>query len=322
MSAKSRGFVLTCNNPLENHEAILLDMPFSFLVFQYEMGELGTPHLQGYVRFPNPISVSSLRDNLLGYHVDIAKGSASQNLHYCSKPVYNCLCTHCNGAIRLDGPYEYGERPERCELKAKKLSVTAQLILYSQNHSVRECVEAFPSAVRLQSALRAYQQSRIPSRYLSRPPYVIILYGISDAGKTRYVHDNHVSVYKVKCPINGGQIWFDNYCQQEALLLDDWRLVEDTKKVLYYEMLDLLDRYQYTGQMKGVYGGCQVNSPFIYITNNDAPHHWFGGHGLMNLSRRITATGFCTPKQPILLTKHVFTNVQYSGVVPENKNNV
>lgn len=51
-----------------------------------EVGEKGTPHLQGYIEFPNP-KVWSTVQNLFSKkaHVEKAKGTRAQNLIYCKK---------------------------------------------------------------------------------------------------------------------------------------------------------------------------------------------------------------------------------------------
>ena len=57
-----------------------------------EVGENGTPHLQGYFEFDNSmklrISAAQNRIQLLGlegYHLEIARGTAQQSITYCSK---------------------------------------------------------------------------------------------------------------------------------------------------------------------------------------------------------------------------------------------
>lgn len=51
-----------------------------------EVGEQGTPHLQGFFRFKNQVTFNALK-NLLprGAHIEKAKGSDRDNYNYCSK---------------------------------------------------------------------------------------------------------------------------------------------------------------------------------------------------------------------------------------------
>lgn len=299
---KSRAFIIVFNNPLDTfEEALVNDIQYDYLIFQYEMGDSGTPHLQGYIRFPNPISVTQFRADMPGAHIEIAKGGPNPNLHYCSKPVPKCSCDDCVGSIRLDGPFEFGVRASNWIVKPRTKPM-ADLVAYARTHTVVECIEKYPMALRMQGAILSFQQAIIAPR--CKPPIVIILWGDSGAGKTRFVYDNHPSVYKLKQARLNGETWFDRYANQNALLLDDWRLAEDNTLQTYYLLLDLLDRYQYTGGMKSVYGGCQVNSEFIYLTNNDHSLSWFGGQGLMNLTRRVTAIAHVQTGQNVQLIKN------------------
>lgn len=50
-----------------------------------EVGESGTPHLQGYIEFKTPKSWSTIKKLLPKAHIEKAKGNRQQNLTYCKK---------------------------------------------------------------------------------------------------------------------------------------------------------------------------------------------------------------------------------------------
>lgn len=50
-----------------------------------EIGEEGTPHLQGYFEAKNPVSLSTLKNLCTRWHLEVAKGSLDDNYKYCSK---------------------------------------------------------------------------------------------------------------------------------------------------------------------------------------------------------------------------------------------
>lgn len=50
-----------------------------------EVGEQGTPHLQGYAYFKNPVQLTYLKKINERTHWEVAKGSPEQNLKYCTK---------------------------------------------------------------------------------------------------------------------------------------------------------------------------------------------------------------------------------------------
>lgn len=55
------------------------------LVFGKEVGEQGTPHLQGYVEFNRNVRFKHCKSVLPGAHWEVAKGTALENYEYCSK---------------------------------------------------------------------------------------------------------------------------------------------------------------------------------------------------------------------------------------------
>lgn len=50
-----------------------------------EVGENGTPHLQGFIKFKKPMRLTSVKKILDRAHWEPAKGNDQQNLKYCSK---------------------------------------------------------------------------------------------------------------------------------------------------------------------------------------------------------------------------------------------
>ena len=79
-----RAFCFTINNWTEDDISFLDELSCRYLCYGKEVGESGTPHLQGYVYFDNRRSVKGIVKVLRG-HVEVAKGNAEQNAAYCSK---------------------------------------------------------------------------------------------------------------------------------------------------------------------------------------------------------------------------------------------
>ena len=94
--SKNRNYVFTTNNYTSTppfHSAM------RYLVFGKEVGESGTPHLQGYVVFNTQVSFKSCQKYLeTGSHIEVAKGNHNQAITYCKK----------------DGDFEeFGEIPQQ-----------------------------------------------------------------------------------------------------------------------------------------------------------------------------------------------------------------
>lgn len=92
----------TFNAKLKTHlELLLQDDKITYCVWQYEKGESGTRHVQGYCQFTARTSLNQAIQHLTrvlpGSHYEKAKGTAKQASDYCKK-----LDT------RIQGPYEVG----------------------------------------------------------------------------------------------------------------------------------------------------------------------------------------------------------------------
>lgn len=86
---KSRNFCFTWNN-WQNHlttaeQVADLFGDFKYLCLGFETGTSGTPHIQGYVDFPNPRTISGLKTIHQSIHWEPRLGSWDQATAYCKK---------------------------------------------------------------------------------------------------------------------------------------------------------------------------------------------------------------------------------------------
>lgn len=78
---RSRNWCFTYNN---YDSCPLIQSNMRYLVYGFEKGESGTPHLQGFVIFNNPVSQPS-KYFKPAYHFEAARGTARQAADYCMK---------------------------------------------------------------------------------------------------------------------------------------------------------------------------------------------------------------------------------------------
>lgn len=88
--AQSRFWCFTVNNPTEDDEQSVTDFLSSrfttYGIFGREVGEGGTPHLQGYVILHRAQRLSYLRNRLTPRgHYEIARGTPEEASEYCKK---------------------------------------------------------------------------------------------------------------------------------------------------------------------------------------------------------------------------------------------
>lgn len=87
---RSKSWCFTVNNyaPADELELELLkgDNSVLYIVVGKEVGESGTPHLQGFVQFKNRRVFGVVKDLLpRGAHIERARGSVFQAAEYCKK---------------------------------------------------------------------------------------------------------------------------------------------------------------------------------------------------------------------------------------------
>lgn len=86
MSLRARAWCFTINNPVDNDLRALAAIESKYIIYGTEVGEDGTPHLQGFVSFHNAKSMSACR-RCLGNraHVEKKRGTFAEASDYCKK---------------------------------------------------------------------------------------------------------------------------------------------------------------------------------------------------------------------------------------------
>lgn len=200
-SARTRAYCFTWNNYPDTAEATLRALETRYIIFGKERAPgTGTPHLQGYVYWPNAKTVSACRRALPGCHVIMARGSPSSNRSYCSKEGDYVEC----GDLPSDA--EAGGRDERSRWDLARLAA-------QEGRFETICSDIY---------LRCYGTiQRIFSDHMPRPmplPGVcgLWIWGESGCGKTRAV----VSAFP-DCFIKPRNCWWDGYKGEAVVLVDD-----------------------------------------------------------------------------------------------------
>lgn len=81
----ARSVCFTCNNYTEQQIEAIKAIDCRYLVFGFEVGESGTPHLQGYIEFNSSLKWSTIHNKLKGCHTEARKSTAKNAAEYCKK---------------------------------------------------------------------------------------------------------------------------------------------------------------------------------------------------------------------------------------------
>lgn len=227
-----------------------------YMCWSQEVGENGTPHLQGYVAWENPRSLQKFKAALGGrvHYGDQngnTNGTAQQNRNYCLGMVEK------KGFTQNPTFEECGEIPEQGTRTDWQQAVTH----LSTGGDIPTVVAAQPQLLPCIRALERFQQ--ISNRPLNRHVDVIILIGKPGTGKSRWAYDNYPDLYSKP----EGQ-WYDGYIGQKTLLLDDYY-----GDIPYSQLLKVCDRYPLQVPVKGGFVYAQWTT--VIITSNRPIEEWY-----------------------------------------------
>jgi len=273
MSARSRNWMFTLNNP----QAVTIPEMFgekgaTYCVWQKEVGESGTPHLQGYVMFDAVKSMDQVLKMVAPHkpHLDRRLGTHAQAKAYCTKT-----------ESRVDGPWNYGDEPKGQGKRSDLLALKRALEENKSELAIAEDDELFAIWTRNYSAIERFKRLR-SAKARSWPTITQVLWGPPGTGKTRWVLEHAgPDAYWMKKPGPGQNINFDGYDGQEDVVIDEfygW---------LPFDLLcRMCDRYPLMVDTKG--GMTNFYPKRIWITSNKHPNEWYPRMGLGAMERRLS----------------------------------
>lgn len=269
--SRSNYWCFTLNNYNDTDKTRLSDLvpdSLSFLIYGEEIGDSGTPHLQGYAEFKTRVRFSKAK-SVLGNrcHLEKRKGSSEQAAAYCEK----------DGAFTRLGEISKSSQGKRSDLDDLHKSL-------KEKRPMSEIAdEHFGQFLKYQRGINAYRLVTATRRDWAMS--VVVYHGKTGAGKTRAVYDNLPAAEELY--VHPGGPWFDGYDQQPIVLFDDYAGSEF--KLQY--LLKLLDRYPMQVPVKG--GFVSFVPREVYITSNLHPEDWYRNANpehVQAMLRRITNT--------------------------------
>ncbi|AJM89740.1 replication associated protein [Mosquito circovirus] len=230
----------TLNNYSEDEYQSLIEFSeWRYIVIGREVGETGTPHLQGYGELKKRKKFAALKNLFPRVHWEQRRASRDAAANYCKK----------------EGRFEErGSLPKNASEKSSKEAITR----VKSGQTMRAILDDPPnlSGIRMCQIWLSYNE---PKRNFKSE--VFWYYGASGTGKTKlaseqagpdaYWHD--------------GTKWFDGYDAHEHVLLDDYR----GGNMKFNFLLKFLDRYPLRLEVKGGYR--QLLAKKIWVTSIKHP---------------------------------------------------
>lgn len=240
---RARSFCFTINNYTQKTVDTLAILgehkSTKYMVYGFEVGEKGTPHIQGYINFKSAKTLSAVVKLGLG-HLAIAKGNHQQNRDYCTK----------------DGEFkEFGTLPSpgtRTDLISVRESIRDHRLTFE------ELVEDhIPVLARYPMLIDKLQAHYHPPEDLPKLDNLWI-YGPPGTGKT--THAKSLGSYYIKMPNK----WFCGYRQEDHVIVED--IGPDQGKMLQHFLKIWADHSPFTAQTKG--SSMLIRPKRIIVTSN------------------------------------------------------
>lgn len=277
-NSNNRHYVFTINNYTDDDLNAIGDIDpktegVSYLIAGLEVGEGGTPHIQGYVELTKGRRMKSMC-HLLGGRAWLAqrRGTREQARDYCKK----------EGNFEEIGTWKTVGQGRRTDLEG--------LIEACQKKTpVKEIMLNMPLTVAKYPKFFDKFYS-LCERDLSREKRTIettVIWGEKGCGKTNYINSREPSLFWID-PDNVN-FPFDGYDGEEAIVFDDFY-----GGIKQHTMLRILDEYQYRVNVKG--GHRYAMWKRVYITSNKAPEYWYSNGLMPALEDRLNTIIHCTKK--------------------------
>lgn len=266
--AQSRRWCFTLNHPTrDEQDRLTADAPagLKYMIVGAEVGAEGTPHLQGYLIMAKMTRMVALKRWLPRAHLEVARGTTSDNVKYCSKETLLI---------------EVGDQPEDTGAKGKQLL----------HENVKELAKAgkfeeIPAWILIKSylSLRAIHKdfSKLPPDADGETGQWYT--GPSGSGKSRTARQNYPGAY-----LKMASKWWDGFQNEDAVILDD---LDKGHAGLAHHLKIWGDRYAFPGEIKC--GVLKIRPKHIIITSQyTIDEIWEDAETREALHRRFHTTHF------------------------------
>lgn len=231
----ARDFCFTINFPEDYHIQALQAMDYRYLVYQVEVGEEGTPHIQGFIQFMEKHRFTAIHKMVEEYFPELEddeedhrhtgwwtkrRGTPYEASHYCKKPVPDCECPHCKDLERFDNYFEDGSMSVGSAVE-RYAEVARVIKAKGLNHAIERFPDVYLQIPRGMESLARHYIGQKPRDFITT---VTVLWGESDGGKTRYALSSGRTSYVLPPPGRSQTDFFGDYRPDyhEVVILDDF----------------------------------------------------------------------------------------------------
>lgn len=259
-NSRAKRWCFTLNNYTAQEEDIIQKIECQYLIYGHEVGENGTPHLQGYVTFSTRKSFRTMK-KLLGEraHIEVARGKVQDNIDYCTKEDH-------------DHFFMKGEAP--AESSEKGAEATKRKWEEAREAAKRGRFDEIPSDlwIRYRNSWKSEYQEEVNRnvteiRDFNLKDHFFWIYGPTGTGKSHLARalaqkidpDNQPYLK----PLNK---WWNGFRGQKVTLIEE--ATPDACKFLANLFKQWCDKWPFTAEVKGGSFDNGIRPEYVIITSN------------------------------------------------------
>ena len=281
----------TINNYTEDDITLLDNIDCKYIIYGKEVGESGTPHLQGFVVFKINKRLSGCKKLHKTAHWEASKGTALQASEYCKK----------------DGNFtERGDCPKSpAVIQAERWKRTRELAKEGRIDEIDD-----------EHVVKYYRTLKMIERdNMSKPADLdhvcgLWYYGDSGSGKTTKARTEHPGAY-----LKSRDHWWDGYRNEEVVILDDF---DKFHIKLGAFLKDWADKWSFKAETKGSYSW--IRPRLFIITSQYHPNDIFQDSETRDaIRRRYTLLHFKRGQDPVYELEPVLIQLNENTIVTQTK---
>lgn len=273
--SRARNYCWTLNNYTDAEiVAIRAWTDVTYTIWAHEVGEEGTPHLQGYTEFSKQFTVKTLkkRNRRISWHA--RQGTQEQAINYCKYDSWPELTKLNDIIVEIGTPKQQGKRTDIEEVKDEIIGGKPVDAICLENPSFYH---------QYGRTLHKIEDICLRKKYRKWMTTCDWYFGPTGIGKSHKAFENfNPETHYVWKDDNG---WQDGYTGQETVIINEFR-----GSIAYATLLQLIDKYPFELRRRG-----REPVPFlakhIIITSSLSPaetyHNLAANDALEQLYRRV-----------------------------------
>lgn len=244
MSVRSRRWCFTLNNPTEEESDKIYELVdlCIYLIIGDEVGESGTPHLQGYVVFSSAWTLTKVKRYAPRAHFEKARGTSEENKVYCGK----------EGSV-----VEYGVCP-----RDTRISSQQNVDMWDEAKNLAKLGKF--EDIRSDIFIRYYSSlHKIYRDYQAAPACIDELlnewyFGETGTGKSRKAFVENPGAYR-----KSANKWWDHYKDEQVVIIEE---IDPVHECLGHHLKIWTDHYPFVAEIKG---GSRLIRPGKFIVTSN-----------------------------------------------------